>query len=725
MVELRGWRKGLWTAWLVMIALALLGRPAAAGSIGTINDSVRHSLPGNIRPELAGAVDAGAVADDTQMDHILLVLTGSAEQRAAAKTYVESLTNRTSSNFHRWLTAAQYGASYGPSDEDLQKITDWLTSQGFAVNHVSASRAVIDFSGTAQSVKRAFGTEIHAYSAGGKTHVANASNPSIPAAMSGVVSGIASLHDFTPRPKRRSRAQYTVTSGTATEDLVVPGDLATIYSLKALFSAGYSGAGETIAVIEDSDLYSTSDWTTFRSTFGLSSYTSGSLTTLHPGTGCSAPGVVSGDAEEAALDVEWASAAAPNATIELVSCASTNSSFGGMIALNNLLETSAPPPVVSISYGECEAANGASANAAWNTLMQLAASEGVSVFVAAGDEGAAGCDADADGATHGVGVNAFASSPYDVAVGGTDFADTMNGTASTYWSTTNATYYASARSYIPEIPWDDSCASSLIASYLGYSTSYGSSGFCASSKARSYDLVSVAAGSGGPSGCAIGTPSTLEVVGGTCVGYGKPSWQSVTGVPSDGVRDLPDVSLFAATGIWGHAYVFCYSNLKDSGAACSGKPANWSAGGGTSFAAPIMAGIQALVDQKQGSRQGNPNPVYYKLAALSGVWCTSSSGDSGSCIFHNVTTGGIDVDCSGSVDCYGATSSSTSRTVGGSQAGGRGFGQTTGTSSYTGVLSTLSSSFSAAYAAGSGWNFATGLGSVNAYNLVMKWSSGL
>ena len=292
---------------------------------------------------------------------------------------------------------------------------------------------------------------------------------------------------------------------------MVPGDLATIYNLNPLFAKGITGKGQTIVVIEDTNVYSTSDWTTFRSTFGLSGYTSGSFTQVHPDN-CSNPGVVAGNDAEAILDAEWSSAAAPNAAIELASCSDTTTTFGGLIALQNLLNTGTPPSLVSISYGECEADNGAAANATYLSAYRQAATEGVSVFAAAGDEGAASCDAGTSYATHGVSVSALASTPYNVAVGGTDFGDSYAGTNSTYWNATNTSTFESAKSYIPEIPWNDSCAGTLLTSYLGYSQSWGPSGFCNSFYAYLLSALEVAGGSGGPSACATGSPSVSGVV---------------------------------------------------------------------------------------------------------------------------------------------------------------------------------------------------------------------
>ncbi len=644
-----------------------------------------------------------------------LQLQRSAAQEQAVQQFIDRLHDPKSPNFHKWLTAEQFGEAYGTSQQDVDAITSWLQSHGFTVHPVSPSRMTIDFSGTASQVRQAFHTEIHYLNVNGARHIANMSDPRIPAALAPAVAGIVSLHDFTPHAMKKTRPAFTFTSQGSTYQAVTPADLATIYNLTPLFGAGYTGVGQTIAVIEDSNLYSSADWDTFRSTFGLSQYASGSLTTIHPAasgdSNCANPGTSSGDDGEAILDAEWASAAAPDAAIVVASCANTRSTFGGLIALQNLVGAATPPNVISISYGECEAGNGAAANAAFNAAFQQAVAEGISVFVAAGDEGAAACDAGASGATHGIGVSAWASTPYNVAVGGTDFGDSYAGTNATYWGATNTATYGSAMSYVPEIPWNDSCAGALLASALGFTTTYGADGLCASSTARQDGLVQVAAGSGGPSGCATGNPSDSGIVSGTCQGYAKPSWQAgLTGIPGDGVRDLPDISLFAGTGTWGHYYVTCWSDTRNGGAPCTGDPSTWAGAGGTSFASPIMAGIQALVNQKTGSAQGNPNYVYYQLAAT--ATCNSASGDpgAGSCIFHNVTQGDIDVNCGGSQNCFGQTAAVAS---------GR-----RGQSTANGALSSSDQAYTPAFGAAGGWNFATGIGSVNAFNLANQWITG-
>jgi hypothetical protein len=388
----------------------------------------------------------------------------------------------------------------------------------------------------------------------------------------------------------------------------------------------------------------------------------------------------------------------------MAACADTTTTFGGLIAMQNLINASAAPPsIMSISYGQCETVNGAAANAAYNSAYQQAVTEGVSVFVAAGDSGAAGCDNSVTEATHGIAVNAFASTPNNVAVGGTDFSDTYSGTNATYWNSSNTSAFGSAISYVPEIPWNDSCAGALLSTYLGYSPTYGSTSLCNDPVYGSL-FQTTAAGGGGPSQCATGAPSTSSVVSGTCQGWPKPSWQSVLGNPNDGARDTPDVSLFAADGLWSHFYIFCWSDTAHGGAACGSNPGAWSGAGGTSFASPIMAGIQALINQKAGGPQGNPAPVYYQIAAAEygsagNSSCNSDKGNTvaSTCIFYDVTSGDMDVDCVGP-NCFLANGS-------------------------VGVLSTSNTSFAPAYGTNIGWDFATGIGTVNAANLVNNWPS--
>ena len=683
----------------------VVGATPATLVVSPINESERAVPVGNTRPEARPEFDLGIVDDSLVLKRIQLLLKRPRERELAAETLADNLQRAGSNQFHQWLTASQYAEQFGAYPEDISTISAWLRSYGFTVLAPSPSRMTIDFSGTAGQVRAAFSTEIHKLNVHGEEHIANMRDPSIPAALALAIEGVVSLHDFRPRPTLVYKPQYTYAVNGVTVHAVVPADLATIYHFNPLFAAKITGQGQTIAVIENSDLYNPNDWSTFRKTFGLASYSGAVLQTIHPG-GCTDPGANEFDAE-ASLDVEWASAAAPSASILVASCANTNTSFGILIAIQNLLNQSSVPPIVSLSYGDCEVDVGAATNAAFRTAYQQAALEGVSVFVAAADDGADTCaSVDPRGpVTNGLGVNAFASTVYNIAVGGTDFGDSYAGTVANYWSPTNGPTYGSALSYVPEIPGNDTCASTLITTFLGYKTPYGPSGFCASSLGGTFLIPT--AGGGGASSCATGSVSGTNAA--PCQGWKKPSWQSVLGNPNDGVRDLPDVSMFAADGVWGHFYLYCNSDPK-LGAPCVGAPSNWTRGGGTSFATPIMAGIQALVNQVTGSREGNPAPIYYAIArqeyGMQGNKnCASFApgGPASACTFYDVTLGDNDIDCTGTNNCYAPP----------------------GGPNVIGVLSLSDNSYEPTYPAATGWDFASGIGTVNAYNLVHSsaWAS--
>jgi len=717
-------RKSALAAAFVLVLASTASMRASAGVVQSgrqplitskIDETQRVALPGHVRPEANAANDRGPVADSLALEHMQLILTRPAALESALDAYMEAAQTPGNPKYHQWLTAEEIGARFGPHPDDIAAVRGWLEAHGFRVNGVSASGLLIDFSGTAGQVAETFKTEIHSLDVKGERHFANMRDPLIPAALAPAVTGIASMNDFFPRPTSKPAVKGAASgparlAGTpeftvnANYQLVVPADLATIYNYNPVYQRGIAGRGQTIVVIEPTNLFSNDDYYTFRKTFGLDRYKESSFTVVHPG-GCTDPGVVVGNDFEAAVDAEWAAASAPDANVVLASCANTSTTFGGFIAIQALVDSRHPPAIISLSYGECETDLGPAENRYIDLLYQQAAAEGVSLFVSTGDEGAASCDANQPAAQSGIAVSGLASTPYDLAAGGTDFSDTFSGTNGQYWNTANSPTYGSALSYIPEMPWDDSCANGPISTFVGAPAPYGASGFCNSALGEEFFLTT-AAGSGGPSGCAFGETSPnpgTPAVSGTCRGYRKPVWQwFLAGVPQDGVRDIPDVSMFAANGLWGHYYVLCYSDLAFQGAGfpCTGTPDTWSGGGGTSFAAPVLAGVQALVNQKTGERQGNPNYVYYTFATLQygfrgNAACDSNSGTN-ACIFHDVTFGDIDINCTGTFNCYDP-------------------------SGPNGVLSVSSNWFEPAYGATEGWDFATGIGTVNVSALVNAW----
>jgi subtilase family serine protease len=674
---------------------------AAPQIVAPVNETDLVQLAGSTHPLALAKFDRGAVADSLAMEHMYVMLRRSSEQESSVEHYIAALHDPHSASYHRWLTADELGRKFGPAQEDIDTVVSWLRGQGFTVNLVHKSGLTIDVSGTAGQVRNAFHTEIHQYDVNGEAHIANSSDPKIPAALAPVVVGVASLNDFMPKPMLVKPQPNLTIKCTGCPDgfdntvqyLETPPDFATIYNATPLYTGKtpITGKGQTVVVLEISDILS-KDVATFRKAFGLSSF-SGTFTQIHPGPGCSDPGI-NGEFIEASLDAEWAGAVAPDANVKLASCASTATGFGAFIAAQNLLDSKTPPPIMSLSFGGCEAAQGPAVNASINAMWQQADAEGVSVFVSSGDGSAAGCDDfdTAQFAVSGIAANAIASTAHNVATGGTDFMATILN-ASTFWSASNTATGRSAKSYIPEMPWNDSCASNILAGLLGFP-----SGLALCNSTAGQGFLDIVGGSGAPS-----------------MIYPKPSWQSgIIGNPNDGARDLPDISLFASNGFYFQAIIFCASDASQGGSPCDySNPVDvfFNSAGGTSFTAPQFASIQALINQKAGEPQGNPDSVFYALhKAEFGVkgdpnqvnlaGCNSRRGTAqlSSCIFHDITLGNNDVPCYGTNNCFNPAPATD-----------------------FGVLSTSDSSLRVAYPSQTGWDFTSGLGSVNLTNLVTKW----
>lgn len=689
------------------LAFCLILATGAAGQSARVHPQItqpvdtanRVVLRGNTPPLARAENDRGPAPDGLILNRMLLVLKRPPEQEAALRKLLVDQQVKSSPNYHHWLTPEQFGDQFGPADADVQTVRDWLASQGFQIDRVSAGRSVIEFSGAAAQVREAFHTSIHQYMVKGRAYWSNSADPQIPAALAPVVAGIASLNNFPIKPMshqlnfpvRVERVEgpkplytFTAPNGTILHALS-PEDFDTIYNVPSSIGGAPAGQGETIAIVASSNV-NLQDSTNFRDTFGLASPAPNVILNGPD------PGLVPGDEGEADLDMEWAGAIAQYATIDLVVSQDTVSTPGINLSALYIVDNNLAP-VMSVSYEYCESTLGVAGNAFFNSLWEQAAAQGISVVVGAGDVGSAACDAPSnlDVVEKGLAVNGIASTPFNVAVGGTDFDDSSN--PALYWSGANdPTHRSSALSYIPEITWNNSCAQ------------VGDSASCEPAAGTPEGMV---AGGGGPSTCGVLSGSDPNA---TCAaGYPKPAWQTGPGIPADGVRDLPDVSLFSGVGRNGSFYLICEA---DAGL---GQSANCSLGnstevqgvGGTSAAAQVFAGVMALVDQKTGQRQGNPDFILYTLAAQPGASCASNSSavQNTGCIFYDVITGNNSLPCN-----FISNTSSTGCEI----VGTGGFHVTVVPGSNPPVL---------AWTAGPGYDLATGLGSVNATNLINQWSS--
>jgi subtilase family serine protease len=730
------------------VLAAAASQPRTASRITTpIDANVRVTLHGSVHPLANPQNDRGAVPDSTAINRMLLVLKRPANQDKALAQAIKEMEKPGSKSYHRWLTPEQIGATYGPSAQDIAAITGWLATSGFRVTSVSRASSSVEFSGTAQQVASAFRTQIHSYAWKGKTYTANASDPQIPAALAPVVAGFASLNNFPLQPQlaaphvekfdKHSKSWSMVASSSdggetsatgrpksnltfpdpnsgATTYPMTPFDFATIYNVKPLWDAGVDGTGQQIAVIGLSDV-TPSDIDQFRSSFGLPA---ARLNMVHGGDD---PGVTQdGYQVDATASVEWAGAIARNATIDLVSTASTAATDGHYLSMTYAVDNIVAP-VLADGNITCESALGPAGDLFVYQTWQQAAAEGITVVTSTGNSGSAACDIDTFSvAANGLAVNGFSSTPFDVAVGATDFSGTL-GDPTKYWNSKNdPTTLASALSYIPEIPWNSTCASpETFAAFGASSGDQTPAQWCddvnvPASFPTDY-LAPTEAGGGGASRCTTFNPAAYPTRAYCVSGYPKPDWQSgVNGIPADNARDVPDVSFFASTGLFKSYYLYCMSGSINNNPvpACdysNPDSVEFFASGGTSFASSAFAGVMALVNQKTNSSQGLANYFLYSLAQQEygsnaspnqsqTNSCNASSDQAGgnSCTFYDITVGSNSIPCDqGTPNC-----------VGGVQEGYGG---------YIGIIPGWNST--------PGYDPVTGLGSMNVTNLVNNWAT--
>ena len=563
----------------------------------SIDEAPRVPMPGNVHPLARTEFDRGPAASNLPMNRMLLVLKRSAQQKATLKQLISDQHNPSSSRFHKWLTPDEFGAQFGPASNDIQVISGWLQAHGLRVTSVARGRTTIEFSGNAGQVEDAFHTEIHKYVVNGEEHWANVSDPSIPAPLLPVVSGVATLHNFRSKPTHvlaRQQIRGATRMGPGIRpamnlsglgiNALSPADFSEIYKLDGLRAQNIDGTGTTIAVVARSNL-NVQDIIDFQSTFDLP---------INPPqvivNGVD-PGIYDVDEElEAVLDAEWSGATAPGATVKFVVSASTEATDGVFLSEQYIVDNNLAD-VMTESFGLCEAYSTRAYTDVIESVAQQAAAEGITYLVASGDSGSSGCDAtDSVYASGPLSVNVLASTPYTVAIGGTEFNDASN--LSAYWSPSNGPDGKSALSYIPETTWNES-------------TNDGGLG--------------LAAGGGGVSQF-----------------FSKPEWQTGTpGIPNDGMRDVPDVSLNAASY---SPYLVCMSGSCEPDA--NGDISLYLVFG-TSPATASFAGIVANIDQIAKSRQGQADYILYALSATAGSDCIDSNARSPveECVFHDITTG--------------------------------------------------------------------------------------
>jgi subtilase family serine protease len=609
------------------------------------------SLAGSVNPRAAAKYDVGRVSTGTRINGMTLYFKPSADQKSELDALVKAQQTPGSASYHKWLAPAEYASRFGLSDHDLARVETWLEQQGFSIDRVANSRNAISFSGTAGQVESAFQTEIHNYKLDNLTHFANATQILVPAALAGVVQSVRNLDDFRPKPHvrfrtaRSSKVSPNFTSSQSGNHYLSPKDVATIYDISAAYNSGYTGSGQSVAVLGQSKIV-VSDIENFQSAAGLT--VKDPTLVLVPSSGTAA--VSSGDEAESDLDIEYSGGIAKGATIYLV-YVGDNSNYSVWDSLQYAVDTNIAP-IISMSYGACEPDLSSSDYSTLEAILEQGASQGQSIVVSSGDSGSTACYADLTtnstptSAEEELAVDYPASSAYVTGLGGTEFPSAdVSSSNTTYWeSASGSDAVSTAKSYIPEQVWNDDSAT-----------------------VGSKDGAEYALSSGG---------------GGASTRTARPSWQSgVTGISSGSYRQVPDISLDSSPNNAG--YLYCSSDSTATGitGSCSNGFRDSSddyltVAGGTSFAAPIFAGMLALINQKENSTgQGLVNATLYTLAADSTTYASA---------FHDITSGGNECNA-GSSYCSSAGESK--------------------------------------YYATTGYDEASGLGSVDLYNLLTAWPS--
>jgi subtilase family serine protease len=630
----------LMPAALFLFAAASTGQTLTPRIAEEIDNARRSSLPGTHPPRAQVQNDAGRVPGDTSLSGIKIVFSRSAAQEADLQALIAAQQDPNSPQYHHWLTTSEFAARFGMADEDINKVEFWLQQQGFTVESISPSKNQITFSGNASLVESALQTEMHYYTIEGRKEYAPAADVTIPTALRGVVKTITNLSTIRPKPHVKFHAPQRAvksdfTSSQTSNHFLTPADVATIYDITAAYNAGYTGSGEKIAVVGQSSVVTT-DIEHFETAAGQSIKDPNLILVPNSGTAT----IVSGDEAESDLDLEYSSTIAKSATIYFV-YVGNNPNYNVFDALTYAIDNETAP-VISISYGACEATLSSAEYASLNGVLAQAAAQGQSVIAAAGDNGSTDCSRTSGLSTtqqEALAVDFPASSQYVTAMGGTEFpaADVVS-TNTTYWEPTSGTdVISSALSYIPEQAWNDDSATNGISS-----------------------------GGGGA--------STLTA---------RPSWQTgVTGIPSGSFRLVPDISLSASPENAG--YLYCSSDTKSTGitGSCSNgfrdsSDTYLTVAGGTSFDVPIFASMVAMINQKTDSTgQGVASKTLYQLAANATTYGSA---------FHDITNGG---------------------------------NQCTAGASY------CSSAGESEFLSTTGYDEATGLGSVDFYNLLTAWPAG-
>ena len=604
-----------------------LGAQSVAPRISSeIVKSEQVTLTGSLHPMAQTQFDAGRMSSSTKLTGISIVFSRTEEQEADLQALIAAQQDPSSPHYHQWLTPDQFATRFGMADADLSKVKSWLQQQGFSVDSVARSRNAIRFSGTVRQVEKAFSTQMHSYKANGEQHFAPSTELSVPSALSSVVLAVRNLDDFRPKPMHVGSLLPAYTSSQSGSVFFAPGDIKTAYDIPS----GYTGTGQSIAIMGQSAIV-VSDIENFQTASGLT--TKDPALVLVPGTGTST--TYTGDESESDLDLEWSGGIATGAKIIFVYTGDSKNNNGVFDSLTYAVDENIAS-IISFSYGSCETEYTSSTIKPYETVLAQAAAQGQTVVVSSGDSGSTACSGYTGLTTtqqEALAVSYPASSAYVTAMGGTEITS-ANDAVGTYW-TSSGSNPSTVLKHIPEVAWNDDSSSNGLSS----------------------------------------------TGGGTSALISRPTWQTgVTGISSGSYRLVPDISLYSSPSYPG--YLYCSSDTGTDGTGVTGSCSNGfrdtnnkylTVAGGTSFAAPVFAGMVALINEAKDYTEGQGliNSTLYDLAATNSTYSSA---------FYDVTSGNNDC-TAGSTYC----------------------------------------SSTAGFSATTGYDEATGLGSVNLTNMITNW----
>jgi kumamolisin len=378
------------------------------------------AITGSERAPLAGAKEIGPANPNEKLDVTIRLRSRAGKKPiVSADAFTKPIAKRTI------LSRKEFEQSHGAAPESIARVEAFAHEHKLTVKEKSAARRTVILTGTVAAMDQAFGVQLKEYQHPSGNYRGRTGAVHIPSELQDVIEGVFGL-DNRPQAKphfRRRRGQAGAHAQSAGVSYT-PLQVATLYN----YPTGVDGSGECIALIELGGGYKPADLTSYWKQLKLSKTPTVSSVSIDNGSN-SPTGDPNGPDGEVMLDIEVSGAIAPGAKI--VAYFADNTDAGFLNAITTAVHDSTNnPSIVSISWGGPESSWTGQAMTSMDEAFQAAAAMGVTVCVAAGDDGST--DGVTDGLNH---VDFPASSPNVLACGGTKLVASGNSISSeTVWN---------------------------------------------------------------------------------------------------------------------------------------------------------------------------------------------------------------------------------------------------------------------------------------------------